>query len=114
MPKNDTPVRKVQAIRDYLAEHPDASPRAVGEALVAQGFQISSAFVSAVQARLESANRSDDSVNGLLVTLGKAQVEAMILQIQSSDQWNYFQAKSIKSSLLTTKTELLTALGKTV
>jgi Domain of unknown function (DUF4337) len=40
--------------------------------------------------------------------------EAMILQIQSSDQWNYFQAKSIKSSLLTTKAELLTALGKTV
>lgn len=40
--------------------------------------------------------------------------EAMILQIQSSDQWNYYQAKSIKSSLLVTKAELLAALGKTV
>ena len=40
--------------------------------------------------------------------------EAMILQIQSSDQWSFFQAKSIKSSLLATKAELLTALGKTV
>ena len=77
MPENDVPISKTQAIRDYLAEHPDASPRAVGEALVAQGFQISAAFVSAVQARLESANRSDDSVNDLLVTLGKAQVDAM-------------------------------------
>ncbi len=40
--------------------------------------------------------------------------EALILQIQSSDQWNFFQAKSIKSSLLATKDELLTALGKKV
>ncbi len=38
--------------------------------------------------------------------------EALILQIQSSDQWNFFQAKSIKSSLLDTKADLLTALGK--
>ena len=60
MPNDDTPVSKVQAIRDYLAEHPDASPRTVGEALVAQGFQISSAFVSAVQARLKPARMSGD------------------------------------------------------
>ncbi len=40
--------------------------------------------------------------------------EALIHQIQSSDQWNFYQAKSIKSSLLATKGELLTALGKNV
>jgi hypothetical protein len=40
--------------------------------------------------------------------------EAMILQIQSSDQWNFYQAKSIKENLLKTKAELLTALGKQV
>jgi hypothetical protein len=40
--------------------------------------------------------------------------EAMILQIQSSDQWNFYQAKSLKANLLTTKAELLAALGKTV
>ena len=40
--------------------------------------------------------------------------EAMMLQIQSSDQWNFYQAKSIKASLLTTKAELLKALGKKV
>jgi hypothetical protein len=39
--------------------------------------------------------------------------EALIEQIQSSDQWNFYQAKSIKASLLTTKDEMLTALGKT-
>ena len=58
MPENDTSISKVQAIRLYLAEHPDASPRAVAKALVAQGFAISSAFVSAVQAQLESARQS--------------------------------------------------------
>ena len=40
--------------------------------------------------------------------------EAMIHQIQSSDQWNYYQAKGIKANLLSTKAELLTALGKSV
>lgn len=40
--------------------------------------------------------------------------EAMILQIQSSDQWNFYQAKGIKANLLNTKAELLTALGKVV
>lgn len=39
--------------------------------------------------------------------------EAMILQIQSSDQWNFYQAKSLKANLLSAKDELLTALGKT-
>jgi hypothetical protein len=40
--------------------------------------------------------------------------EAMILQIRSSDQWNYYQAKGIKANLLNTKTEMLAALGKIV
>lgn len=39
--------------------------------------------------------------------------EAMLDQIRSSDKWNYYQAKGIKANLLGTKTELLTALGKT-
>ena len=58
MSENDAPVSKTQAIRQFLAEHPDASPRAVAEALVAQGFEISSAFVSTVRAKLESATWS--------------------------------------------------------
>ena len=139
MPKNDTPVSKVQAIRDYLAEHPDASPRVVGEALVAQGFQITSAFVSAVQTRLESAKMTGDSVNGLLVTLGKAQVDAMFRRqddcpVDDSEflplveaVLTAFETVGIDEEVveavwehafhvydLTTKTELLTALGKTV
>jgi hypothetical protein len=40
--------------------------------------------------------------------------EAMLEQIHSSDQWNYYQAKGIKANLLDTKMELLTALGKAV
>ncbi len=38
--------------------------------------------------------------------------EAMIDQIQASDQWAYYQAKGIKGSLLESKLELLRALGK--
>ncbi len=38
--------------------------------------------------------------------------EAMISQIQSSDQWAYFQAKSIKSAVLTAKAALIEAQGR--
>ena len=37
--------------------------------------------------------------------------EAMVSQIKSSDQWNFYQAKGIKSGQLKTRMELLQALG---
>jgi hypothetical protein len=40
--------------------------------------------------------------------------EAMLDQIRSADEWNFYQAKSIKANLFTTKIELLKALGKYV
>ena len=40
--------------------------------------------------------------------------EAMIHQIQSSDQWSYYQSKSIKETELTSKAGILDALGKPV
>jgi hypothetical protein len=40
--------------------------------------------------------------------------EAMLDQIRSSDEWNFYQAKSIKANLFTTKIELLKALDKAV
>ena len=39
--------------------------------------------------------------------------EALILQIQSSDNWSHYQAKSIKSSILNMKTDLVLEMGKT-
>lgn len=38
--------------------------------------------------------------------------EAMIAQIESSDQWSFFQSKSIKESQLGSKIGILDALGK--
>jgi hypothetical protein len=40
--------------------------------------------------------------------------EAMISQIESTDQWSYYQAKGIKETALTSKAEILDALGKPV
>lgn len=40
--------------------------------------------------------------------------EATIEQIKASDQWAYYQAKGIKSSVLESKTELLREMGKSV
>ncbi|HZZ18458.1 MAG TPA: DUF4337 domain-containing protein [Opitutaceae bacterium] len=40
--------------------------------------------------------------------------EAMVEQIRSSDKWAYYQAKGIKSSVLSSKIEILEAEGKPV
>jgi len=38
--------------------------------------------------------------------------EAMLEQLKASDQWAYYQAKGVKASVLSSKMELLAALGK--
>jgi hypothetical protein len=40
--------------------------------------------------------------------------EATIDQIKASDQWAYYQAKGIKSSVMESKTEILQEMGKSV
>ena len=47
------------------------------------------------------------AIAGLLS--GKHANEAMMSQIEASDQWNYYQAKSIKASVLDAKMALATA-----
>lgn len=43
---------------------------------------------------------------------GHYSTEAMVSQIESANQWSYFQSKSIKEAQLKSKMELLEALGK--
>jgi hypothetical protein len=50
------------------------------------------------------------AITGLLA--GAHADEAMLSQIRSSDQWAYYQAKGIKSEILTSSNKLLTSLGK--
>ena len=54
MPENEKPVKKADAIRAFLAEHPDASSKSVAEALTAQGIPVAPVFVSVVRSSLES------------------------------------------------------------
>jgi Domain of unknown function (DUF4337) len=46
------------------------------------------------------------------MTSGHYSTEAMVSQIESANQWSYFQSKSIKEAQLRSKMELLDALGK--
>lgn len=46
------------------------------------------------------------------MSAGHYATEAMMSQIESANQWSFFQSKSIKEAQLKTKTELLDALGK--
>jgi hypothetical protein len=40
--------------------------------------------------------------------------EAMVEEIQSANQWSYYQSKSIKAAVLNSKTDLLSSLGRKV
>jgi hypothetical protein len=40
--------------------------------------------------------------------------QAMLEQIEASNQWNYFQAKGVKRSVLESKLEMLTATGQPI
>jgi hypothetical protein len=46
------------------------------------------------------------------MSAGHYATEAMMSQIESANQWSYFQSKSIKEAQLKTKMELLETLGK--
>jgi hypothetical protein len=59
MPNNDAPISKTQAIRDFLAQHPDSSSETVVEALAIQGIRVTTALVAVVRSTLESAKRTD-------------------------------------------------------
>ncbi len=76
MPNNDAPVSKTQAIRQNLAEHSDASPRAVANGLVAQEFEISPALMPAIQ----GTRRKSDLPRWLAFLLVMAATSAMAAQ----------------------------------
>ena len=40
--------------------------------------------------------------------------EAMILQLQANDQWSYYGSKALKENSVSTKIDLLEAMGKPV
>lgn len=60
MPENDAPISKSQAVKQFLAEHPDASPAAIADALLAQGYQVSPAQVSVVRTMLQLPKPDDE------------------------------------------------------
>lgn len=60
MSENDAPISKTEAIKQYLAEHPNSFPREVAEALVAQGIQVTPAHVSIVRTMLQPPQPADE------------------------------------------------------
>jgi len=56
-PKGTSGLNKSQAIRDYMAAHPRAKPKAVAAALVEQGVQVTPMFVSAVKTSAKKRGR---------------------------------------------------------
>ena len=85
--------------------HETIHEAAEGHHLHMGGFNMQVALSTAILAVVAA-------VSALLA--GHAANEAVLEQIQASDKWNFYQAKSIKESVLSTKLALIVAMGKTI
>src|SRR5688572_20198658 len=45
-------INKSEAIRLYIGEHPEAKPKAISEALTAQGIKVDATFVSTIRSKM--------------------------------------------------------------
>jgi hypothetical protein len=93
-------MEELEVPTEHLHEHMEHHAEESKEKWV-MGVALTSAFLAALAA-----------VSSLMA--GFHANEAMIQRIKSSDQWNYYQAKGIKSAVLGTKIELLKSFKKPV
>lgn len=92
-------MEEIEVPTEHLHEHLEHSAEENKERWI-MGVALSSAFLAAFAA-----------VASLMA--GYHANEAMIDQIKAADQWNYYQAKGIKSAVLGSKIELLKGLHHT-
>lgn len=90
----EAPEVPIENVQEHIHEHAHHSP---------DRFNLGVALSTALLAALAAI--------AALMAGGQAN-EAMVAQIESANQWSYFQSKSIKDHLLSTKNELLLAMGK--
>ena len=93
-------MEEIEVPTEHLHEHIEHGVEENKEKWIL-GVALSSAFLAALAA-----------VSSLMA--GFHANEAMIDRIKSSDQWSYYQAKGIKSAVLSTKIELLKSFKKQV
>ncbi|MBC7753725.1 MAG: DUF4337 domain-containing protein [Moraxellaceae bacterium] len=91
MEELETPIEKIQENIHEIAHH--AQENWIGRVALFSALVAVAAAVAALMA-------------------GHHSNEAMIKQIKASDAWSFYQAKGIKSSILQSKIETLSALGK--
>lgn len=91
MEEIEVPVEQSQEVIHEHAHH--SKDKWIGQVALSSAFLAVFAAISALMA-------------------GHHSNEAMIEQIRASDQWSYFQAKGVKSSVLQTKLQIYEALGK--
>src|ERR1700677_3252380 len=93
-------MEEIEVPTEHLHEHMEHRAEESKEKWVL-GVALTSAFLAALAA-----------VSSLMA--GFHANEAMIQRIKSSDQWSFYQAKGIKSAVLSTKIELLKSFKKSV
>jgi hypothetical protein len=99
----EDPEVPLEEVQEHINEH--AHGHAHGDVHKSRSWTMGVALSTALFAALAA-------VASLLA--GQKANDAMSAQLESANQWNYYQAKSIKDNLLETKDALLTALGHAI
>ena len=92
----EDPEVPLEAAQEHIAHHGEALG---GERSWVLGVALSSAIFAALAA--VASLQAGHHVN-----------EALISQLQASDNWAYYQAKGIKAGILSSKVDLLNAIGR--
>lgn len=100
----EAPEVPLEAVQEHIAHHAEHDG---GEKRWVLGVALSSAIFAALAA--VASLLAGHHVNEALI----AQIDANNQTIEASNQWSYYQAKGVKAAVLSSRMELLTALGKT-
>ena len=92
----------IEHLHEAIHEKAHEEAHGHGNSGTGQNFNMSVALSSAILAVVAA-------ISALMA--GHFANEAMIEQIHASDSWAFFQAKSIKSSIVLSKIELLQGMG---
>ena len=68
-------VNKSQAIKDYLASHPNAAPKVVAEDLKAQGIDVTAGYVSTIKTQQKSKSKTKTGRRGKAASKDTSPVE---------------------------------------
>jgi hypothetical protein len=109
--KKSQGVNKSQAVRDYLAEHPDATASTILPALAERGIDVSVALVSQIKQRLKNSGESGSGKPTTKKKAGRKKVAGRKAMTKKTTATSSRAAKALTADDLVEAKKLVDELG---